>query len=58
VKNVAERDPLVTVGDPTPIFKKKFRNESVSGCGFLYEKPEITGKQQPKNFRKTQKTAY
>jgi len=35
VGNVAERGPLATVGDPSPTLKKKFRNENVSGCGFL-----------------------
>jgi len=33
--NVAEKGPLVTVGDPSSIFRKKFRHESVSGCWFL-----------------------
>jgi len=54
--NVAERGPMTTIGGPSPAFRKKFGNETVSGCGFLYTKTEITGKQQSKNFRKTQKT--
>jgi len=38
--NVAERGPLATghrMG-PSPIFWRKRRNESVSGCGFLSTK--------------------
>jgi len=38
VGNVAERDPLATVGAPRQHSEKKFRNESSSGCGFLYTK--------------------
>jgi len=45
VGNVAERGPLATVGGPSPTFRKKFRRESVSGCGFLYNKT--------RNHRKT-----
>jgi len=57
VGNVAERGPLAIVRGPPPTFSKKLRNESSSGCVFLYIlKPGITGKQQSKNFRKTQKT--
>jgi len=57
VGNVAERVPLATVVAPSPTFRKKFRNESVSGCGFLYTvlKPGITGKQQSKTSEKRKK---
>jgi len=35
IASISERGPLATVGGPSPTFRKKFRNESVSGCGFL-----------------------
>jgi len=45
VGNVAERCSLAPAGSPSPTFRKKFRNESVSGYGFLYSKT--------RNHRKT-----
>jgi len=36
-KNVAEGDPLATVGGHFPTFRKKLRNDNESGCrGCLY----------------------
>jgi len=57
VGNVAERGPLATVGGPSPTFRKNFRNESESGCGFLYilnpKSPEKTVQKFPKNAKTT-----
>jgi len=59
VRNVAERGPLATVGSgPSPTFKTKFGNESVSGCGFLYRLTKTrnhrktTVQKHPKNAKK------
>jgi len=60
VGNVAEWGPLATAGGPLPSFRKKFRNESVSGCGFLHNKTQnhrkITVQTLPKNVKKQQLT--
>ena len=60
VGNVAERGPLATVGGLSPTLRKRFRNESVSGCGFLYIKTrnhrKTTTQKLPKNAKKQQLT--
>jgi len=57
--NVAER-PTSHRRGPSPTFRKKFINESVSEVGVL--KPKLTGKQHSKNTKnnllKTNKLAY
>jgi len=48
--------PLATVGGHSSTFRKKFRNESVSGCGFLDTKTrnhrKIAVQKLPKNAKK------
>jgi len=56
VGNVAERDPLAIVGDPRQHSEKSLGMKVYRDVDFYILKPETTGKQQSRNFRKTQKT--
>jgi len=56
VGNIAERGPLAIVEGPRQYSEKSLEMKVYRDVDFCVLKPEITGKQQSKNFRKTQKT--